>query len=146
MPLTRMIYSSRPIAFSEVVLRDILGTAQRRNIEDSISGCLLCREDIYLQLLEGPRAAVDRVYDSIRADPRHKAVMQLLYETAGERMFAGWSMRTDMLRSHMWSAEQVAESDVEASSRGELLKAFEQMVPPRPPDELLASPAPDVPT
>ena len=126
MPLTRMIYWSTPIAFSEVVLRDILATARRRNIEDAISGCLLCREDIYMQLLEGPKGAVDRVYESIRLDRRHKHVVQLLYEPCARRLFPAWSMRTDMLK--FWTEEQIAHGAVDGATRDELLHAFEQMV------------------
>jgi hypothetical protein len=47
---------------------------------------------MYLQVLEGGRTAVNRLYNRIIADPRHKEVELLSYQQIGERHFAGWSM------------------------------------------------------
>ena len=47
---------------------------------------------MYLQVLEGGRTAVNRLYNRIVADPRHKDVELLSYQQIGERHFAGWSM------------------------------------------------------
>ena len=47
---------------------------------------------MFLQVLEGGRAAVNRLYNRIVADPRHKDVELLSYQQIGERHFAGWSM------------------------------------------------------
>ena len=130
MPLTRLIYSSRPVAFNEATLRDILRTARRVNIEHAVSGCLMCRDDIYLQLLEGPKKAVEQIFSNICADPRHGSVVRLLDEPIERRFFPGWSMRTDMM--HFYSPEEIASGAVERAPQAELLEAFAQMaeIPP----------------
>ena len=40
----------------------------------------------------GGRAAVNRLYNRIAADPRHAEVTLLAYEEIAERRFAGWAM------------------------------------------------------
>jgi hypothetical protein len=47
---------------------------------------------MYLQVLEGGRTAVNRLYNRIVADPRHHDTELLAYESIVERRFAGWSM------------------------------------------------------
>jgi hypothetical protein len=47
---------------------------------------------IFLQVLEGGRSAVNKLYNRIVADTRHTDVELLSYEEIGERRFAGWSM------------------------------------------------------
>jgi hypothetical protein len=57
--LIQLIYSSKPFGFDEAALNQILIIARRNNPRDSITGALICRLDLYLQLLEGPQAAVE---------------------------------------------------------------------------------------
>jgi hypothetical protein len=45
-----------------------------------------------MQVLEGGRGAVNRIYNRIASDPRHSDVELLSYEEIDERRFAGWSM------------------------------------------------------
>ena len=47
---------------------------------------------MYLQVLEGERGAVNRVYAKIVVDSRHKDVTMLLFEEIAQARFAGWSM------------------------------------------------------
>ena len=60
--LIQLIYSSKPFGFDEATLSEILLTARRNNERDGITGALICRRDLYLQLLEGPQAAVEARY------------------------------------------------------------------------------------
>jgi hypothetical protein len=57
-----------------------------------VTGVLCFSEGIFLQVLEGGRGPVNRLYHRIAADPRHTELELLLYEDIGERRFAGWSM------------------------------------------------------
>ena len=125
--LTRLIYSSRPIAFDQEKVKDILRTARECNERDRITGALICRDDIYLQLLEGAAQAVDRTYRRIVEDPRHNSITLLLYERVAERMFPDWTMRNDPIRLWMWSPSEVAAGDVERAPKRDLLKAFERI-------------------
>ena len=47
---------------------------------------------LYLQVLEGERMAVNRLYARIVADQRHQDVVLLQLEEITQRRFAGWSM------------------------------------------------------
>jgi Sensors of blue-light using FAD len=91
--LVRLLYASRavaPIAHEEMLV--ILRQSKANNPVHGITGVLCCSDSIYLQVLEGGRAAVNRLYNRIVADPRHKDVELLSYQQIGERRFAGWSM------------------------------------------------------
>ena len=74
MDLIRLIYCSRPFGFDDAALNGILIDARRCNERDAITGALICRADIYLQLLEGPAAAVDATFARIAKDNRHLEV------------------------------------------------------------------------
>lgn len=91
--LVRLLYASRaalPVSADEVVR--ILRQSKANNPLHGITGVLCCSDTIYLQVLEGGRAAVNRLYNRIAVDPRHKDVELLDYQQIGERRFAGWSM------------------------------------------------------
>ncbi len=91
--LVRLLYASRaaqPVT-AEETLR-ILRQSKANNPAHGITGVLCCSDSIYLQVLEGGRSAVNRLYNRIATDPRHKDVELLSYQQIGERRFAGWSM------------------------------------------------------
>ena len=92
--LVRLIYASRatsaPIAPDAMLA--ILRQSKTNNTMHGITGVLCCSQDIFLQVLEGGRSAVNRLYNRISADPRHKDVELLSYQQISERRFAGWSM------------------------------------------------------
>lgn len=99
---------SQPFGFDEAILAGILTGARRNNPRDGITGALICRHDIYLQLIEGDAAAIDALYDRISRDDRHLAVTPLYRGTAAERMFPDWAMLDDPARSWLWSPDAVA--------------------------------------
>ena len=53
--LVQLIYSSQPFGYDSTTLQTILNDARRCNTRDGISGALVCRHDIYVQLLEGSK-------------------------------------------------------------------------------------------
>jgi hypothetical protein len=93
--MQRLIYCSRPFGYQESTLAGILATARPRNARDGITGALICRHDLFCQLLEGPTAQVDTCFQRILRDDRHVEVEVLLREPAADRMFADWSMFHD---------------------------------------------------
>ncbi len=95
MRLTQLIYMSRPFGFDDLELRNILLVSRHNNERDGITGSLICREDMYLQLLEGPRAAVSTAYTRIARDNRHGEVMLLWTGDVQERLFPQWFMKHD---------------------------------------------------
>jgi hypothetical protein len=91
--LVRLLYASRAVpAVDSDELHTILRQSKGNNPKHGITGVLCLSEGIFLQVLEGGRSAVNRLYNRIAADPRHTDVELLRYEEIGERRFAGWSM------------------------------------------------------
>lgn len=93
--LVRLMYASRAVpAMDQEELVAILRSSKANNPGQGITGvlCSCFTQGIFLQVLEGGRSAVNRLYGRIMADPRHTNVELLCYEEIGERRFAGWSM------------------------------------------------------
>jgi hypothetical protein len=91
--LVRMMYASRAVpAIDQEELITILRQSKAHNPTIGVTGVLCFSGGIFLQVLEGGRSAVNRLYNRIAADPRHTEVEVLLYEEIGERRFASWSM------------------------------------------------------
>lgn len=120
----RLIYRSQPFGFDTAVLAGILSAARRNNPRYGITGALICRHDVYLQLIEGPADAIDALYATIREDDRHFDVRLLLTETVDDRLFPAWSMLDDTAPSLFWSADDVAAGALEAASPEELRTPF----------------------
>ena len=124
MTFTQLIYSSQPFGFDDAMLGGILVQARRNNARDDITGCLICRQDLYLQLLEGPAAAIDTLFDKIKADDRHLAVAQLSRATVSTRLFPDWAMRDDPAQSWLWPPEAVASGALFQASPDALRAVF----------------------
>jgi hypothetical protein len=89
------MYASRAAAgVDQEELVAILRKSKANNAAWGITGvlCMCLTERIFMQVLEGGRTAVNRLYNRIAADPRHTDVELMSYEEIGERRFAGWSM------------------------------------------------------
>ena len=91
--LVRMLYVSRAAEGITSAMVDLILTQSRKNNPEAGITGLLCHSDhVFMQVLEGGRAAVNAAYARIVADPRHTDVQLLLYEEISERSFAGWTM------------------------------------------------------
>ena len=89
----RLMYASRAASpVDQEELSSILRQSKMTNPAQGITGVLCCSGGIFIQVLEGGRNAVNRLYNRISADPRHTDVVLLTYEEIAERRFAGWSM------------------------------------------------------
>jgi Sensors of blue-light using FAD len=132
MPLTQIIYASKPFGFTAGVLDDILTVSRARNARDDITGTLICRGDMYLQLIEGPDAAIQSTYARICADDRHLEVVLLLSRTVDDRLFPGWAMRDDPPRSWMWTQAEVSAGAVTAAPPPQILAIFERLASEAP--------------
>jgi hypothetical protein len=105
--LTQLIYSSQPFGFDRSILAGILVAARRNNARDAITGALICRQDLYLQLIEGPSAAIETLFAKIGEDDRHQDVTVLHRAGVTGRMFPDWEMLDDPARSWLWSPQEV---------------------------------------
>ena len=126
--LTQIVYASQPFGFDRGVLDDILTVSRIRNARDNITGTLICRADMYLQLIEGPDMAIQETYARICADvDRHTNVQLLVTRTVGTRMFPQWAMRDDPPRSWMWTPDQVASGAIAATPESDIIAIFERL-------------------
>ena len=91
--LYQLVYESRAVpSLSDEDLQDILDEARSHNASAGLTGLLLYADGRFLQVLEGPRPAVQEVYASIQEDARHTDVTTLLTTSLEERSFPGWQM------------------------------------------------------
>jgi hypothetical protein len=91
--LVRLMYASRAVAaVDQEELLAILRKSKANNPQAGITGVLCFSDGIFIQVLEGGRNAVNRLYNRIATDSRHGDVVLLSYEEIAERRFAGWSM------------------------------------------------------
>lgn len=132
--LLQLVYASRPFGFDASTLTNILFDARRCNTRDGITGALICRDDLFLQLLEGPEAAVEAAYRRICADDRHVEVRKLVRRTIANdaRMFGAWAMRDDPATSWVWSRDEVDAGVPEQASEDQVLEMFRKLPPATP--------------
>lgn len=99
--LVRLVYASRAAGpIEEGVVNGILSQSRKNNPEDGITGVLcICQSGVFMQVLEGGRAEVNRLYAKVLRDPRHTDITLLAYGEILERRFAGWRMgRVDLAK------------------------------------------------
>ena len=91
--LVRLMYASRATeAVEQDDLLAILKKSKQNNPGLGVTGVLCFSSGIFLQVLEGGRLPVSKLYHRIAADKRHHDVVLLKYDEISERCFAGWSM------------------------------------------------------
>jgi hypothetical protein len=127
MSLTQLVYASRPFGFDAAMLNGILSDARRLNPPNDVTGALICRADLYLQLLEGPEDAVEATFARIARDDRHLEVQRLVSRPIAQRLFPDWAMRDDPARSWMWTQQEVANGALERATEAEVVAVFERL-------------------
>jgi Sensors of blue-light using FAD len=91
--LVRLLYASRAAeAVTQDIIESILRSSRQHNPELGITGVLCHGGDVYMQVLEGGRDAVNELYNKIVRDDRHRDIALLHYQEVAERKFAGWTM------------------------------------------------------
>ena len=90
--LVRLLYASRAQSVSSEAIDAILTQSRAKNPQLGITGILCHSGEVYMQVLEGGRVAVNTLYNQIVRDSRHHDVTLLHYEEITERRFAGWTM------------------------------------------------------
>jgi len=83
-----ILYTSKAVnPFDEFMMADLLNVCKKNNVGNKVSGMLLYREGIFLQLLEGEEKLVKELYKKIDKDERHKEVLGLAELQSEERIF-----------------------------------------------------------
>jgi hypothetical protein len=78
--------------FTESDLQDLLEKARINNENLDVSGMLLFHQGSFIQALEGPKEAVENLYNKISEDKRHTESRVLFRGDLEERDFDTWSM------------------------------------------------------
>ena len=91
--LLRAAYvSAAPRDLREDELVAILEVSRRDNVTRGVTGVLCYHERGFVQVLEGPEAAVEALLVTIARDPRHTEVTVFDRARVDERTFGAWSM------------------------------------------------------
>ncbi len=93
MPYSELIYCSTIAPKTKLTaICDIQATSQLLNSNSNITGLLVFSNRYFLQVLEGPTEAVDRLYARIGRDARHRNTTLIGQTDIAKRMWADWSM------------------------------------------------------
>jgi hypothetical protein len=91
--LIRLLYISRAVgAVTTTVTGSILETARLHNRVAGITGVLCQGQGLFIQILEGERRAINRLYATLIKDKRHQDVELISIEEIETRKFPNWSM------------------------------------------------------
>ena len=90
----RLIYNSIPSdqIMNNEDLRAMVEQCAQNNSRVHITGMLILSGHHFLQVLEGPSDAVNRLFTKIMRDKRHHDIHLVSYEPIGPSYFDNWSM------------------------------------------------------
>ncbi|BCM24531.1 BLUF domain-containing protein [Methyloradius palustris] len=98
--LIQIIYISRSIfpssdAFGglDPNVARILAKSRTNNRKEGLVGVLYFGDGCFFQCLEGEQEAVEKLYQTLLEDPRHKDLKLLSRKEISERSFPDWSMK-----------------------------------------------------
>jgi blue light- and temperature-responsive anti-repressor len=115
----KILYCSKNLIEGEHAKQDaeisqILQSARRNNREQNVTGALFFNSAYFAQALEGPKVAIEKIFEKIQRDPRHGDVTVLSSETGGERDFPEWSM------AHVAPPNETASANMAVALNGAL--------------------------
>jgi hypothetical protein len=134
--LVHCIYSSvQSHVLEPSEIERLIEHSRENNRLHDITGILLHVGSTFFQVLEGPPAAVNELYERILSDPRHKNVTKIIYEPIARRYFGDVTMSLATLSARELASaleedntdrmeEMLAELDEGRAKR--LLRAFSQ--------------------
>jgi hypothetical protein len=77
---------------SDKDLEKLLTSSREKNESLDITGMLLYIDGKFIQVLEGEKDAINELYSTIVADPRHKKVNKIIEGKTVTRNFPEWNM------------------------------------------------------
>ncbi len=100
MNLIHLIYISAAARLpTEDELKALLEKARANNGKRDVTGMLLYHKATFIQVLEGEENTVRQLFDTIRQDSRHHAIVKLVDESITARDFPDWSMGFKKLKN-----------------------------------------------
>ena len=92
--LVRLLYASRAAeAVTHEIIEAILQSSRKHNPALGITGVLCHAGDVYMQVLEGGREAVNTLYNTIVRDERHRDIALLHYQALLLQLFQTLTLR-----------------------------------------------------
>lgn len=93
----RLIYRSESVIIGRAgdIVAEVRGIAERAAVANAavdVTGALMLSAGQFFQVLEGPTAAVEGVFERICCDRRHVRLQLLEFAPIPERVFGGWEM------------------------------------------------------
>ena len=113
--LVRLIYASRSSGpITQELLDGILNPSRKYNLEAGLTGVLcICANNVFLQVLEGGREEINKLYGKLVSDDRHTDVTILHHEEIDERRFSSWRMgRVDLDKLNVGTILKYSETPV----------------------------------
>lgn len=99
--LRSIVYVSEALReLSDQELEELELFASSRNHDLGITGYLWSGRNRFLQYVEGDPDSVDKLFESIRNDPRHRIIGWVADSACQCRRFPDWSMRRLRLRDY----------------------------------------------
>ncbi len=90
--LTTLIYRSQMHLTQETDLILLVEKANAENAARGITGILLLKDNVYLQILEGDECVLEQLFSTIKQDDRHHQVVELMRDYAPRRRFENVGM------------------------------------------------------
>jgi hypothetical protein len=73
-------------------LESILAVSRKNNPPLEVTGLLMFKSGLFVQILEGPHANVKALYKKIELDQRHSSVRLVWESSTSQRAFGDWAM------------------------------------------------------
>ena len=132
--MLQLIYASAATrTMDQDELAEILEKARLNNALKGISGMLVYHGGSFLQILEGPDAAVEALFDKISKDPRHTKMKLIFRGEIEEKEFDDWSMgfvntsnRTKEIEGFVDYASELEELTLDRTRAKKVLNLFRE--------------------
>ena len=106
--------SEAKVMFSEDELDNLIEEAALANMRNDISGCLLFKEGLFFQYIEGPKPRIKALEQRLDDDPRHVITHRFYREDNQPRRFPSWHMQqvdSNVIEKLRKDTQQVARND-----------------------------------
>ena len=79
---------------SDNEIQELASQAAKKNEGNDITGVLMAKGGVFLQIIEGPEEKIDGLFTHILKDPRHEKIITLGIQIGDlKRLFPNWHMK-----------------------------------------------------
>lgn len=126
-PLKQLVYTSTAMIEPQVILTPaFIERLQVKNRQLGITGTLAWRKNQFMQIIEGPSSAINRLFGTILRDPKHRDIVLVSERIIAEREFPNWNMTLFDINAPTFKASFVPDNFRRRGSR--ILEAFRRGV------------------